>query len=93
MMLAIFEICYIEIICVDVDAHVAVRTKCNYIIHCLVSQTFWRSVADTYMHLSKKYNWNIDEREKKNLEDFFVDKSIYFKQEIHRDKTNSYEDL
>lgn len=45
------------------------------------------------MHLSKKYNWNIDEREKKNLEDFFVDKSIYFNKEIHRGKTNSYEDL
>lgn len=65
MMLDIFEICYIEIICVDVDAHVAVRTKCNYIIHCLVSQTFWRSVADTYMHLSKKYNWNRWKRKKK----------------------------
>lgn len=32
-------------------------------------------------------------KEKKNLEDFFVDKSIYFNQEIHRDKINSYEDF
>lgn len=30
---------------------------------------------------------------KKNLEEVFVDKSIYFNKEIHRDKTNSYEDL
>lgn len=32
-------------------------------------------------------------KEKKNLEDFFVDKSIYFNKEIHRDQTNSYENL
>lgn len=32
-------------------------------------------------------------KEKKNFEDFFVDKLIYFNKEIYRDKINFYEDL